>query len=305
MPPAVMLCSPNPSEESLGCAMRSLGDSELSYFLPSRGDGVNDMYLHLGFCAPAHLISPSRLAKIWAIQRSRHPLLAAQIKTNPSDVGDVWFEYARPNSVENATKMAQDEMDVRESSKDDLLSTYLNGPRLLSASRTSHLIIARDPVGENEWHLFLCALHCIGDGMALHACANEMLLLLGGGGDDEALGKVLEEVLGRETDIPRSMEDSLPNPAGRWKGAAAKADEKLLAGKQIGGQAFPRAKGATRNTVVPTVSFDEARTKRILAKCKANGVSVSNAVFALCNMAWARMVQKGVVKSDSGAELPS
>ncbi|KAG8678230.1 hypothetical protein FRC09_020006, partial [Ceratobasidium sp. 395] len=201
--------------------------------------------------------------------------------------------------------MAEDEMDIRESSKDDLLSTYLNGPRLLSASRTSYLIIARDPVGEDKWHLFLCALHCIGDGMALHACANEMLLLLGAGGGDEALGKVLEEVLERETDIPRSMEDSLPNPAGKWKGVAAKVDEKLLAGKQVGGQAFPRTKGATRNTVVPTVSFDEARTKRILAKCKANGVSVSNAVFALCNIAWARMVQKGVIKSDSGVELPS
>ncbi|KAG8734159.1 hypothetical protein FRC10_011926 [Ceratobasidium sp. 414] len=304
---------------------RPLGSSELSYFLPSRGDGVNDMqvifsprsssspvsltwiyarYLHLGFRAPAHLLDPTRLATIWAIQRAKHPLLAAGLVTG-SDVGTVQFEYTRPNSVEAAITMARSELDVGESSKDDLLSTYLNGPRLLSTSRTSYLFIARDPASGDEWHLFLCALHCIGDGMALHTCANEMLSLLGTGGDVEALKKTLEEVLERQTDIPRSMEDCLPNPGGQWKSAAAKVNEELLAGKQIGGQAFPRAKGAARSTVVPTVSFDEARTKRILGTCKANGVSVSNAVFALCNIAWARLLQKGIVKTDGGAELPS
>ncbi|KAG9101367.1 hypothetical protein FRC07_010316, partial [Ceratobasidium sp. 392] len=110
------------SEEGIGYAKgvttRPLGSSELSYFLPSRGDGVNDMYLHLGFHAPAHLLSPSRLATIWAIQRSRHPLLAAHIKTSPSDVGAVRFEHTRPGSAEEAIKMAQGEMDIRESSKD-------------------------------------------------------------------------------------------------------------------------------------------------------------------------------------------
>ncbi|KAG9111664.1 hypothetical protein FRC07_008030 [Ceratobasidium sp. 392] len=141
--------------------------------------------------------------------------------------------------------------------------------------------------------------------MALHACANEMLLLLGAGGDAGALEEVLREVPESQTSVPRSMEDSLPNPGGKWKNFAAKIDEKLLADKQIGGQAFPRNKGVTRNTVVPTISFDEARTKRILAKCKSNGVSVSNAVFALCNIAWARMLQEGTVKSDGIAELPS
>ncbi|KAG9082585.1 hypothetical protein FS749_006742, partial [Ceratobasidium sp. UAMH 11750] len=283
---------------------RPLGSSELSYFLPSRGDGVNDMYLHLGFRAPGHLLDPARLSAVWAIQRARHPLLAARLGTG-SDVGTFHFAYARPSSVEEAMTMARGELDIREGSKDDLLSTYLNGPRLLSASRTAYLIIARDPAGEDEWHLFLCALHCIGDGMALHTCANEMLLLLGAGGDADALKMVLEGALERQTDIPRSMEDCLPNPGGKWKHTAAKIDEKLLAGKQIGGQAFPRTKGAARKTIVPTVSFDEARTKRILSKCKANGVSVSNAVFALCNIAWARILQKGIVKTDGGAELPS
>lgn len=68
--------------------------------------------------------------------------------------------------------------------------------------------------------------------------------------------------------------------------------------KLIGGQAFPRRKHPERRTVVPTISFPENRTKAILKKCKANGVSISAALFAVCNVAWARA-------SDSSKELPA
>ncbi|QRV78000.1 hypothetical protein RhiJN_06015 [Ceratobasidium sp. AG-Ba] len=300
MAPGLQLSSPNSSEERIESRAvierRPLGHSELSYFLPSRADGVNDMYLHLGFRAPPSVVSPDRLAAVWAIQRARHPLLAARIVSE--SVEDVRFEYARAASATDAINDAQHQMDVRTSTKDDLLDSYLNGPRLLSSDRTSYLIIAHDPASPDEHHFFLCAMHCIGDGMALHTCANEMLSFLGGKTDLEA---TLTETLGKNIQVPRSMEGSLPKFEGRWKESAAQIDEELLAKKQIGGQAFARVKNPIRKTVVPTVSFDEARTKKILSKCKTNGVSVSNAIFALCNIAWARMVQK----KEGGAELPS
>ncbi|KAF8600776.1 hypothetical protein BDV93DRAFT_525206 [Ceratobasidium sp. AG-I] len=138
--------------------------------------------------------------------------------------------------------------------------------------------------------------------MALHACANDMLLMLGGGQTAEELEMVLGEDLDKEIDIPRSMEASLPELKGRLKNAAAKVDERLLARKQI--VTFPRVKGASRKTVVPTVSFEEAHTKRIWAKCKANGVSVSNVVFALCSIAWAKMLEWRSVTAEQGAKLP-
>lgn len=55
---------------------------------------------------------------------------------------------------------------------------------------------------------------------------------------------------------------------------------------------------AERHTIVPTVSFDEQRTKAILKACKAHGVSISTALFAICNLAW--------IKTCGGAkkELP-
>lgn len=115
----------------------------------------------------------------------------------------------------------------------ELLDAYLNGPRLLSATRTSFLIVAREPGSEDEWHLVLCAMHCIGDGMALHACANEILLMLGSEDGAEELERVLGEELERKIDIPRSMEATLPEVRGRLKNAVAKVDEGLLTRKQI------------------------------------------------------------------------
>jgi hypothetical protein len=76
---------------------RPLGNSELSYFLPSRASGVNDMcafrtisliqashlsprrYLHLGFIAPEHVVRRARVRLVWAILRIRHPLLASKV----------------------------------------------------------------------------------------------------------------------------------------------------------------------------------------------------------------------------------
>ncbi|CAE7215678.1 unnamed protein product [Rhizoctonia solani] len=283
---------------------RQLGCNELSYFLPSRADGVNDMYLHLGFRAPPELITPSRLHAIWAVQRLKHPLLASRIISGP-DVSQARFEYVVPTTVEEAIRLAAEASCFTSNSKDDLLSNYLNGPRLLSASRTSFLIIARDPEQDQKWHLMLCAMHCIGDGMALHTCANEILSLLGAGGDVDELRQALALELGTKTGLPRPMEAALPSLSNKFKRAIGKVDDKLLAAKQIGGQAFPKTKGLERKTVVPTVSFDEDRTKRILSRCKANGVSVSSAIFALCNIAWARMLARGSVTAEMGAKLPT
>lgn len=85
---------------------RKMGDCELSYYLPSRANGVNDMYalpcsyadgspilvfryLHLGFKAPTHVMERERVSVVWAILRQRHPLLAATVEMR--DYDDVRF----------------------------------------------------------------------------------------------------------------------------------------------------------------------------------------------------------------------
>ena len=70
---------------------------------------------------------------------------------------------------------------------------------------------------------------------------------------------------------------------------AAKVDYQLSQERFVGGQVFPRRKHPQRLTIVPTVAFPEERSKAILKRCKAHGVSISAALFAICNVAWARM----------------
>jgi len=77
---------------------RPMGNTELSYYLPARADGVNDMcvpifpmqqdcspawaecrYLHIGFNAPDRLMERARVRLVWGILRVRHPLLACTV----------------------------------------------------------------------------------------------------------------------------------------------------------------------------------------------------------------------------------
>ncbi|TFK30927.1 hypothetical protein FA15DRAFT_662997 [Coprinopsis marcescibilis] len=276
---------------------RQLGETEVSYYLPSRENGVNDMYLHLGFRAPVDLVTSSRVRLIWAILRQRHPLLAAKVRMNGYE--DITFEYQPIQIVDDSIAEAETALEFRTQNKDDLIDSYLNGPRTLSNDRLSYLFIS-SPEGqsddaETEHNWMLCTTHYIGDGMALHATANDFFTLLGNDNDEAKLRALLHSELtsnkpdGAESQLPLSIEARLPKtPNARIFEAMATVDHLLSQRKLIGGHAFPRRSGKERKTVVPTVPFDSDKTKNILKKCKANGVSISSAIFALCNIAWAR-----------------
>ncbi|KAK0505685.1 hypothetical protein EDD18DRAFT_1304501 [Armillaria luteobubalina] len=305
---------------------RLLGDTEASYFLPSRESGVNDMYVHLGFNAPTQYVRRSRVRLVWAILRVRHPLLASRVQMH--DYDDIRFVYIAPASVEEALNDADRNLETRSAVKDELIDSYLNGPRTLSADRLSFLIISSVDEGSSlpsppstpipsttaphdtnasvNHDILICATHFLGDGMALHQFANDFFSLLGSSKDE----KELEAVLGTEWEarcnkaddehtLPSSLEDRLPAaPTGRFYNAACRVDFQRCQDKLIGGHTFPRRPGQPRRTIVPTISIDAERTKKMLKTCKAHGVSISSAYFALCNIAWART-------TDSKWEVPS
>ncbi|KAJ8084481.1 hypothetical protein PM082_003251 [Marasmius tenuissimus] len=302
---------------------RQLGETEVSYFLPSREDGVNDMYLHLGFRASPDVVRQSKVSLVWAILRLRHPLLASSVRMN--DYDDVSFVYETPSSPEDALKKANDNLEFKSLTKDALLDSYLNGPRTLSSERSSYLILSTshppelhtgdkvngnghaspDERTESEYDLLICATHYLGDGMALHQFAHEFFKLLGGSTEDKLNSLLHDEWVSRcgaelETPLvlPPSLEQRLPDgPNGRFYQAATRVDFANEQTKLIGGHSFPKRSGNQRNTIVPTVSFDEERTKKILKNCKAHGVSISSALFAICSIAWAKT-------SDTKWELP-
>jgi hypothetical protein len=100
------------------------------------------------------------------------------------------------------------------------------------------------------------------------------------------------------------MESKLLTPTS-WKKlgwSAASVEFKNDQAKLVGGHAFPRAKLGARKTLVPTVSYDAARTKQILGNCKKHGVTIAAAAFALANAAFIRSVE-GTSREEK--ELPT
>jgi hypothetical protein len=111
---------------------RPLGDSEVSYYLPSRTDGVNDMlvmtlwprppqcwltitgylyrHMRLSFSAPACLITRSRIVSAWAIMRLRHPLMAATVKMHNYE--DIRFQSVHNNLATLAHRNLTDYLQV-------------------------------------------------------------------------------------------------------------------------------------------------------------------------------------------------
>ncbi|OJT05139.1 hypothetical protein TRAPUB_4065 [Trametes pubescens] len=277
---------------------RKMGDSELAYYLPSRQTGVNDMYLHLGFRAPERIVRRSRVCTVWAILRVRHPMLCARVEMN--DLGDVGFIYDAPASPEDAYRDADVHLECRTQSKEELIDAHLNGSRTLSNSRLSYLIISEPPSaqaqlptpprtpsptnriiedsftsgGENgteyrrEYKFLLCTTHFVGDGMALHQFGDDFFALLAGGRPDNELECVLREEWHT-----------------RWRVPPGTLSQQRL----VGGQTFPRQTHSERHSIITTVTFTTERTQTILRNCKAHGVSISAALFAICNLAWARM----------------
>ncbi|KAJ7706029.1 hypothetical protein B0H17DRAFT_919835 [Mycena rosella] len=293
---------------------RPLGETEVSYFLPSRESGVNDMYLHLGFRSPPGIMRRNRVCLVWTILRLRHPLLASKVEMR--DYDDIRFVHSAPESVMEALESADANLEYRSQSKDGrcllffMIDAYLNGPRTLSNERLSYLVVAQldkacsqtieapEEVELQNFDLLLCATHFLGDGMALHQFANDFFGLLASDradGDLECMltdewysrwgAKKDESVFG----LPSSLEDRLPPlPEGKFCRAVARVDFNNSQAKLIGGHSFPRRSGNPRRTVVPTVAIKEESTKSILKKCKQSGVSISSALFAICNIAWAR-----------------
>ncbi|RDB28633.1 hypothetical protein Hypma_015825 [Hypsizygus marmoreus] len=281
---------------------RAMGDTELSYFLPSRESGVNDMYLHLGCRAPLRLVEHERVRLVWAILRTRHPLLASSVEMHTYD--DVRFVYLPPRSIKNALEDAGHNLEYRSQDKDELVDSYLNGPRTLSKDRISYLIVSPHGPSQHEasgditteCEFLICATHFLGDGMALHQFANDFFGLLGSSSTMNYLAFILsaewQTRCGKFQDepikLPTSLEDRLPPSKGKLSQLATRVDFLRSQEKLIGGHTFPRRSSGPRRTIVPTVSIDEKRTKDLLKRCKSNGVSISSALFAICNIAWVK-----------------
>ncbi|KAK4055284.1 hypothetical protein OIV83_000567 [Microbotryomycetes sp. JL201] len=288
--------------------IRRLGPTELSYYLATRGQGeesgVNDMYLHIGK-ASQHL--PRRLRLTFGVDLHRlqgepdayDTFTSVDYRTAEEEA---YFVHHPPVSKSEARIRAGSLMAlVAQHSHQDLLDDYLNGPRTLADNRLSFFVISSPEPQSTldsadvplEYHFMLFCSHFIGDGMALHATANEFFQLLTSGSDDSFTATDALDVDVRQSnthDLPEALETCLkmPQQSSNIRWAAACVDYASNQRQQVGGHALRRKRLGSRETTVRTVAIDAIKTKTMLASCKAHGTTISNAVMGLVNVAHIR-----------------
>ncbi|KAK7044526.1 hypothetical protein R3P38DRAFT_2508687 [Favolaschia claudopus] len=287
---------------------RKLSPNELSYYLPSRAYGLNDMFMRVTIHAPLSLMSPTRVRLAWAILRLRHSLLASRIEMRPGHYDDAQFAYTPPSSASHAfAETASSVRILNNVSSASLTRACVGGPRILSSDCLARLDLARQrPVSSHiyEFELFVMFAHLISDAIGLQASIQCVLELVGGsdtpGGaprSDADLRKILEAEWVKRWG-KQAMKDVLA-PATearimgaewtRFQDAAWKVDNDNIQRGFIGGQVFPRIKSKTTDFRFIQTRVDVRQTAAIFAKCKAQRVSVANMAFVLCNFAWLRV----------------
>ncbi|KAJ7125782.1 hypothetical protein C8R43DRAFT_1029260 [Mycena crocata] len=311
------MSSSKPTVAAVPTYRRLLSPNELSYFLPSRAYGLNDMFNRLIFRAPPGVISPLRVQIVWAIMRLRHTLMASRFEMEPGCYDDAQFAYTPPAnpraSLEEAAAHVRISNDV---SGPELLHDFMAGPRTLSNERLSAAQVAcHGPVpgspGLHEYHLITLYHHAINDSLAVASMVDTMLELWAGspsgtpGGPlrtDAELAKILQDEWtlrwgNARTDdvIVPSTEVRLGLQTNKFFDAAWKVDYENVQRRYVGGHVIPRAKSTTTKPRLGTdprlisVKFTPAQTVAILRRCKREKVTLQNAIFALCNLAWLRL----------------
>ncbi|GAA5922044.1 uncharacterized protein JCM15063_003169 [Sporobolomyces koalae] len=271
-----------------GTMRRRLGPTESSYYLGSRGigieGGVNDMYLHIGFRAPSRFVSEERVLRVWTELLRQHTLLRSSV---------VFEDYYNVHFV-SRTSGDQNQL----ASFAHTIDRYLNGERTLSDEKLATLVISTPEESlscsgekQQEYNFFLYSTHFIGDGMALHTTANDFFRLLAKDAPSDSVQPVAEPPINLEI-LPQALERSIKTPTswGKLAWTAAQVDFDRGEAKNLGGQAFSRAPLGPRQTVVPTKTFSRAESHEILATCKSHSSTIASALFALTNLAYLRSI---------------
>nr|GAT46713.1 predicted protein [Mycena chlorophos] len=293
---------------------RPLSPNELSYFLPSRAYGLNDMFVRITVRAPIGLITPQRLHIVWAMLRLKHSLMASRVEMPTGQYDHAQFVYTPPATAAQAVQEAASSVHLyADMSGPALIDEFLNGAPKLSASCLSRVDVARQDYGPgmHEYHFVFMFHHMINDARGVYAISQYALELLGGSTltqpplSDAQLTHALEAEWKRrwsapprdpnEVLIPSTELRILRSVPTKLQEVAWKVDQNNVQKRFIGGHAFPRARPASAKTIKTRLiqaKFSKEQTAAIFARCKAERVTPQSAVFGLINMAWIRLFSR-------------
>lgn len=219
--------------------------------------------------------------------------------------------FVSPSSPEQAMADSRASIDFREDyTADEAVQEFINGPRWLSDRSPLRLVIIK--IDPTESLFMFCLAHWHLDGVATISMFQEYLKVFGekNVSDQDMLHRVGKEWTlrwGRGSRsvrevMPCSAEDRLPRPRNKFQAAGAyiethKFQERYIVSQTEsfafptahnfqGGHVFPRNPPSPRNTAVANWVFDKGQTKKILARCRKEGVTIIQVVFVLCNIAW-------------------
>ncbi|KAJ6572044.1 hypothetical protein B0H19DRAFT_675942 [Mycena capillaripes] len=274
-----------------GKYQRLLGDSEYALFLGSQ-HALGDMFLHLAIRAPTRCFRAERVQLAWSLIRRKSPLLMSKVLVDGDDLSTARFCFSPPSTSEIAIQDATTALRFCHETKNELISAYMDGRRILSNDYISYLVISEPESSHDDdtsqYDILMCAPHFIGDGTALHQSTHELICLLTSEKSDAELREELEKSQNWVDVLPLSVESRLSPPSSALGKAACKINYLQTLSREIGGHTFSRIQRGPKRTILQECEFSEAQTAVILRKCKTNGVTVNHALTALCNIAWAR-----------------
>ncbi|KAF8327291.1 uncharacterized protein EI90DRAFT_1840322 [Cantharellus anzutake] len=288
--------------------------------------------VYLKFDCQLEVVTSRRIHLAWTILLVRHPPFASSIRMDPGCYDQTRFEYIPPSSPNAALSEALASLEISfDKTGKEVVDEFINGPRILSDQKLGCLIVSLPPNayalqsihGFEKSHktritceMLIGLAHFTADATAVHQFTNELLSLLGGPStsnhsprsEDELRGILEDEwnirwgVRGARfgpegfTPMPEPAEERMHTPTNRLRLAAEKIAFQNFQNKEIGGHLLPRTKPTSkrRHNKITTMVIPEHLSQIIVAKCKAQGVTVSNAVFTLCSFAWIRIVSSRI-----------
>ncbi|KAJ6469490.1 hypothetical protein C8R45DRAFT_1105342 [Mycena sanguinolenta] len=280
-----------------GTYQRLLGDSEYALFLGSQ-NAVGDMFLHIAVRAPKQYFRPERVQIAWSSIRRKNPLLMCKVLVDGDDLSTARFSFSPPTTPQEALHEAAAALRFSHETKDELISAYMDGTRVLSNEYLSYLIISESGTPPDQdvsqYDILMCAPHFIGDGTALHQSTHELLCLITSDKTDAELVEERDVAQNWMDVLPLSVESRLSAPSSALGKAACKINYLQALSREIGGHSLSRAQRGAKHTILDECEFSEAQTSAILAKCKVNGVTINHALVALCNVAWSRCTSQSL-----------